>query len=311
MTTRNRTFERTPNRKVPAPRGVFLPILLVVVGLALLAANLGWLSWEGFLRLAELWPLALVAVGADVLTSGRYRVLIVAAALVIVTFFYALGGSVLGLGGSAPSTTTVTQGLEGATRAQVRLTTGVAELRVDSGAGEGLLASGSIRTGRGERVEQSFRVEDGTAFLHLMSERAGPNFLLMTRSGAWNLTLTDAVPLTLDVGTGVGEAVLDLSTSRLERLALDTGVGAATVTLPGTGRYAVAVSSGVGAVTVRIPDGLAARVAVSRGVGAISVPSSFARDGDVYTSPGFDTASERVELRVTGGVGAITVMKSD
>lgn len=311
MTTRNGKLERIPNLKGPAPRGVFLPIVLVVVGLALLAANLGWLSWDGLLRIAELWPLALVAIGADVLTRGRYRILIVAATLVGAAVLYALGGSALSLGGSSPSTTTLTQGLEGASRAQVRLTTGVAELRVDIGAGGNLLASGSIRTGRGERVEQSFRVEGGTAFLNLVSERAGPNFLLMTRSGAWDLALTDAVPIALDVDTGVGEAVLDLGNSNLARLELDTGIGAATVNLPGAGRYEVAVNSGVGAVTIRIPDNMAARVAVSRGVGAISIPSGFARDGEVYTSPGFETAPERVEMRVNGGVGAITVMTSD
>lgn len=311
MTTRNQSFERTPNRHGPARRSVVLPLLLVVVGLALLAANFGWLSWDGLLRIAQLWPLALVAVGADVLTGGRYRVLIVAAALVVVALLYALGSSVLTLGGSAPSTTMVTQGLEGASRAQVRLATGVAELRVESGGGGDLLASGSIRTGQGERVEQSFRVVGGTAFLNLVSERAGGNTLLPNRSGAWNLKLTDAVPLTLEVDTGVGEAVLDLSNSRLARLDLDTGVGAATVMLPGAGRFAVVVSSGVGAVTIYLPDSLAARVVVSRGLGAVSLPSGFARDGDVYTSPGFDAASARAELRVTGGVGAITVKKSD
>jgi hypothetical protein len=46
------------------------PYLLIVGGVLLLAANLGWLSvgWIG--RLLSLWPVALIAVGVDLLTSG-------------------------------------------------------------------------------------------------------------------------------------------------------------------------------------------------------------------------------------------------
>lgn len=40
-----------------------LGLVLILLGVALLAANLGWLNWFMIRRLLELWPLALVVLG--------------------------------------------------------------------------------------------------------------------------------------------------------------------------------------------------------------------------------------------------------
>jgi hypothetical protein len=63
----------------------------------------------------------------------------------------------------------------------------------------------------------------------------------------------------------------------------------------------------VGAATVRLPTGLPVRIAASRGLGAVSIPAGFVRDGDVYTTPGFVAAAERVELQVSSGVGRVAI----
>lgn len=290
-------------------RDTFWPILLIAVGAALFAANFGWFGWGSLLDVARLWPVALVAVGVAILAGGRHRAWVVVGALAAAALLYAAGGIGFGPGGSSLDAVTVSQGLEGAARAEVRLSTGVAALRVNAAAGADLLASGTIRPGRGERIERSFRVAGGTARLDVRSERARTVFPGPTRGGAWDLTLTGRVPVTLEVDTGVGEATLDLRGLRLAGLDVDTGVGAATVILPRSGQYPVSIDTGVGNATISLPDGLAARVLVSRGVGAVSVPDGFLRDGDTYTSPGFETAAHRVELRVNGGVGAITIQR--
>jgi hypothetical protein len=56
-----------------------------------------------------------------------------------------------------------------------------------------------------------------------------------------------------------------------------------------------------------VPEGTGLRVRVSQGVGSNNVPSSYTHTGDVYTSPGYDTAANRVDMEVTGGVGSLTV----
>ena len=51
--------------------------------------------------------------------------------------------------------------------------------------------------------------------------------------GHWDLQLTSAAPLNLEVSTGVGEATLDLEQLQLSGLQIHSGVGATEVTLPG------------------------------------------------------------------------------
>jgi hypothetical protein len=157
---------------------------------------------------------------------------------------------------------------------------------------------------------ESFRVQGGTAHYALTSEGTGQTFFPANKGGTWDLALTGLVPLELHVKTGVGTVELDLAGMQLARLAVDTGVGAATLSLPARGRFEADVSSGVGAVTIRVPADLAMRIVAARGLGAVQLPDGLRRDGDTYTSPGYATATDRVDLRVTGGVGAINIERS-
>lgn len=281
------------------------PLLLIAAGAFLLAANLGWVGWDALLDLWYLWPVVLVAVGADMLLGGRHRLLVVAGALVAgALLFVTTSGGIGASPGGVPEE--VSQQLSGATRAEVSIDTGVTRLTVRGDPTAELLASGSVTPVRGERIARSFDVTGGAARFSLASR--GSLSTTFGRGGTWDLTLTGRVPLALDIDTGVGEADLDLSGLRLTRLELSTGVGAAEVKLP-RGDYQADVDTGVGAATIRIPEGVEARVTVSRGLGAVSVPADMTRDGDVYTSPGYASAAERIDLRIDGGVGAVAVVR--
>jgi len=301
MATERGVTGRAGYRPVPV-----WPLVLIAAGAFLLAANLGLLSWNALWNLWYVWPVALVAVGADLLLGGRYRLLVVAGAVVAAALVYATTSGAVGAGPQGVPEE-VAQGLEGASRAEVSLSTGVTRLTVRGDPDAELLVAGTVTPMRGERVERSFAVAGGVARFSLDSEGrfTAPPF---GRGGVWDLTLTGRVPLALDVDTGVGDADLDLSGLRLERLELSTGVGAATITLP-PGDYEAAIDTGVGAATVRLPQGVEARLRVSRGIGAVSVPAGFARDGDVYTSAGYGSARERLDISLDTGVGAVDVVR--
>ncbi len=284
------------------------PVVLIVAGVLLFAANFGWLRWDMLWGIAYLWPLALVAVGLDVLLRGRYRLLIVVGTLVAGVLLYTGTSGSLGLGPAAPAPEQIVQGFDGARRAEVRISTGVTRLVLNSDPGADLLVEGTVVPVRGERIESSFSVDRDTARFRLESAgRITP--LGGSRPGEWDLTLSGRAPLALDVDTGVGEALLDLSGLELERLELDTGVGASTVTFPASGSFVASIDTGVGSATIRLAQGVEARIVVSRGIGAVSVPGDFERIGDVYTSPGYGSASERVDLSIQSGVGAVEVVR--
>lgn len=297
-----------PSTPPPSGRGIGpWPIVLIAVGVVLLFGNLGWLNLGALLRLLNYWPVALVAVGLNLLTRGRYVTPIVLGAIALALVLWSAEGNLQRVvGGAAPAQVVdVEHGLEGAVAARVTLELGVGRVSIDGAAPDGMLARGTIETGRGERVEQSYGRENGTALLELRSVvPAGPAATMDRRE--WNLSLTREVPLALRVNAGVGENRIDLREAQLSDLAFRGGVGETTLRLP-AGAYAASVDVGVGATTVRLPPQAAARVTVTTGLGRSQVLGEWRRDGDVYTTPGYEDATERIELRVAGGVGAMTV----
>jgi hypothetical protein len=284
-----------------------LPVVLIALGALLLAVNYGLLDLGFLLGVAQYWPLFVIAAGLDLLWRGRYRLALYGGAAALAIVLSLAGGSVgLGAGGAVE----VAQGLEGARRAEVTLDTGVTDLRVAATASD-LLASGSLTTGRGEQIRQSFDVRGDTARLTLAARNRSAFPISVGRGGRWDLRLTDRVPLALRIDAGVGRTDLDLRGLRLESLDVNAGVGDVTVTLPSAGAYAVEIDGGVGEVLVRLPRAVEARVTIDEGIGGVNLPAGFARDGNVHTSAGFATAAVRAEIDIDGGVGGVRLERID
>lgn len=288
----------------PLPKQT-LPLVLMGAGLVILATNMGGLDLA---RLARLWPLLAIAVGVNILSGGRYRALLMLATPLLMLFLYT--SSAPG-GGGAARTETLTYPLGGAQNAEIQLQVGVSDLRLDTSGDPGQLLAGTVAMARGERLIQDVDRRGDTARITLRSARRGASSVSGGDRRAWNLSLSPALPLALTVETGVGRGVLELAEAQLTRLEVSTGVGQTHLVLPRRGRYEATLETGVGAATVQLPRGLAARVEVSRGVGALTVRGDFVRDGERYTTPDYGAADHQVDLRVDGGVGAITIEQLD
>jgi hypothetical protein len=93
-------------------------------------------------------------------------------------------------------------------------------------------------------------------------------------------------------------------------LRLRGGVGQVALTLPRRGKLDARIDGGVGEVTVLAPAGMALRIRADGGIGGVTVDGHFDRSGDVYTSPGYATAENRVDLRIDGGIGRVHVRQA-
>jgi hypothetical protein len=58
---------------------------------------------------------------------------------------------------------------------------------------------------------------------------------------------------------------------------------------------------------VRCRKGVAARIRTKTGIGSVKVYGDYDRINDEYVSPGFNSAENRVDLEVKGGVGSIAI----
>ena len=301
-----------PASPPPARRGAGpWPIILILIGVVLLGSNLGWfrLNLSAVLNLLNYWPVVLVAVGLNLLTRGRYVTPIVFGAIALALVLWSADGNLQRLTGAAApgQTVTVRHDLEGAVAARVTMELGVGQVRIDGGAPLGALVTGTIQTAAGEQIEQAYGRENGTALLELRSlDRYRTVTTGINELRRWELSLTREVPLALRVNAGVGENRLDLRAVQLVDVSFRGGVGESQLQLP-AGGYTGSVDVGVGATTVRLPPDAAARVTLTTGLGRATVQGEWRRDGDVYTTPGFEDAAQRIELRVSGGVGALTV----
>jgi hypothetical protein len=259
-------------------------LILLLVGVLLLADNLGLFAdlpvgiWQ------IIWPVALIALGIWVLwatTRGKtysgeeeHRVVPV----------------------------------EGSKRAEIALDYGAGEFSVESGTEPGAILSGDFEGG----VETRIRREGGTANVRL-SNPSRAFWLPWTWSASfrhrWSVRLTDQLPLDLTVKVGASDCRLDLTECRVERLRLDTGASSTRVQLPArAGHTEVTGSSGAASVSVKVPEGVAARIRASGGVASINVDRKrFPRQGQVYVSPDYETAENTVDIDLDMGVGSLSI----
>lgn len=288
------------------------PLLLVGLGVMLLLQNFNLLPPGTWQALTQLWPVLLILIGLDMLVGrrswgGAVLVLLLGALLVAAALTWAALRANAQPSGEPQA---IIQTVGEARESEVNLDFGVGELNVFALTDSAYLMEGRLQHGPGESLKQSYSVEDGVGTLTLDQVQNTILLPFLAGPGArthWEVRLTDDMPLSLGVDTGVGEAALDLSGLQLKALNLDTGVGKTTVIFPDSGTIRATISTGVGEVILAIPEDLPARLTVDSGLTTVNFPSRFARNGEVYTTAEFTTNGNYLDLELDTGVGSVTI----
>jgi hypothetical protein len=271
-------------------------------------SNLGAWPWGISESLWRLWPVLLIALGLDLIVGRGRRWL---SGLLLAVLVLVLAGLTVVIQAHPPTLRSESFSLDagGARRARVELSPRVARLRLAAASGGDGFLQGTVRLGDREKVKRVERREGDLAVVRLEQRRHGwIGFLVSSEEPSWDLQLSRALPVDLEVASGVGETELDLRQLQITSLAIDTGVGATEVTLPEHGRLRAEIKGGVGEIVVRIPATMAAHIQSTIGLGRLDVDGAFDHQGSEYRTPGFDTAADRVELVVHGGVGNIEII---
>jgi hypothetical protein len=289
-------------------RGVIGPLLLILLGIALLLDSLGVWSpnWRDVWRL---WPVLLVLAGLQIIFSrtawgGLVSLLAVVAVIV---------GAIWLSPPEARARVTeevIDHPAHGIASAAVRADLGIGTLEVSALEDSDQAFELRARYDRGQvSLTHDVQVEDGIARVRLgtASRRTGWSPLSRSFESDWRLMLNPEVPMQLDISTGVSSAHLALERLALTRLTVNAGVGEVRLTLPAAGRYEVSVDGGVGALAIDVPEGVEARVRLDRGLGAVKVAPRFLPQGVYYVTAGYEDADNRAEIDIDGGVGSITI----
>lgn len=290
---------------------LFGPLLLVAGGMVLLLNNFGLVEWDIWLRLLRLWPIFIIGAGLDLLLGRRSMVGSVIVAAVLIAL---LAGGAWYLSTEMPDMPEriqeVSYALEGATQAEVSISFGVGTLKLGALGDSRQLIEGTVDLGKGETLISAHQVKANRATLTLNSKMSTPfNYpISYTKDKTWALNLNSGVSLNLSIDTGVGTSELNLRRLNVSDLSINAGVGKTAIVLPQRGRYDVRIDAGVGEVIIEVPEGLEVQIKVDSALGGVEMPGSYERSGSTYSSPGYkNTAGDRAEVKINGGVGRIVV----
>jgi hypothetical protein len=289
------------------------PVILIGLGVIFLLNSLGLLAWSVWEVIFRLWPVLLIAVGLEIilnrLSAWGSLLALVLTAVILAGAFWLLGP---GIGTrQVVAGEEVRQALGEASQARVVIEPSVGSLHIEALPESANLVEGVIRVGRGQRVKRDFAIAGKTATFTLRSEgeTIGPFFWWGDQQN-WELGLAPEVPLLLEVSFGVGQADMDLTGLTVSNLKVSMGVGQTKVTLPDQGRFQATIDSAIGETIVVIPAGMAARIHVDTGLAVSDLPDGYQQRDDVYTSPGYASADDHVDLEVSQAIGKITIRQS-
>lgn len=292
---------------------LFGPTLLIGIGLLLLLSNMGYLSFDMWVVILQLWPLLLVAMGVNLILGKRsswfgvlIAILLLSVVLVMALFVTPGFGMVRGLGDPIA----ISQPIAGYERAELNITSSVGHLTIDAKSTADQLIEGTVTPLANEKVSTRFEQEGDVARFWLDSKgtiAARPFFLGPLSDSKWQLHLNAKTPIELNLSTGVGLSEVDLRSLKISSLQINSGVGKTTVTLPMQGDILGDIQAGVGQLIVRIPASMEARIEAKAGLGGVNVQGDFSRSGNFYTTTNYQTANNKVTLNVEGGVGEVRI----
>ena len=265
-------------------RNMFWGSVLVLVGLLFLADNMDLLGgmdpWKLFI------PTLLILLGGTALWSAFQS------------------------GGRVDEAVAISKEAA-ASRARLTLSHGAGRIRVRGGAEMGQLVSGTATAGiafnsfmHGD--EQTVKLSiPARGMLWFMPPFAWGSSLGFT----WDLALADDIPLSLKVESGASETRLDLGQLLVSELIVATGASDTKITLPeAAGQTRVKIESGMASVSVRVPEGVAARIESSSAMVSASIDSQrFPRSGNISVSPDYETAANKVDIKIEMGMGSVTI----
>lgn len=268
-------------------------LVLVVFGLSVLFANLGWTEWSFVFALLNLWPLLLIIVGLYLLLGSTRPTL-----AMILTVLLVLGGvglawaerdSARGFfkGPGAVSTNEISgPPAERFEKGNLGVDAGALELNI-AGESTGSTARGEFRS-RFDPVVASFT--HGDTYELKIGQKAGSTVSLPFGWGEENerldLSLDPNLAWTVDVDVGAADVDIDLEEVLLDRLTLDAGASSTNITIgPRVVEEGATVEldGGAASFTIYLPRSLDITVRNESGLSSDTLDSDFDEvDDDTY-----------------------------
>lgn len=310
-------------------------VFLILAGAIPLAVRAGYLDADQVGRLWSLWPVILIGIGVG-LVLRRTRLAFVGGLIVAATFGLMAGGllsvGMTGFAGGGCGLGGATQAFPGrdgtfATAGSVDLQLDCGSLAIATAGGNGWRVDGTDEKGLGPTIDAT----DTT--MSVRSRNQGGPFTFGDHA-AWQITVPQAPRLDLDVQLNAGSATVDLASATVDGFHLQMNAGSATVDLRTVASLGtIEAELNAGSLGLSLPQ-VSTRGTIQANAGAVelcaapgtalrlhtgeSVLASYdyaghglVQDGSTWSTPGFDTATVRIELETRANAGSFVLDPDD
>jgi hypothetical protein len=285
---------------------IFWGLVLIGLGVLFLAQQLSNGQFDAGEFLRRWWPLLLVLLGLWLVLQAF-----------VGNRWWTGGGMAWGPGprgpgasgagphGPAPSgpgtSERLSLDLAGATDAQIEVAFGAGELVIGR-APPGKLVDGAFDGGVRPEIRGPGRVRLGR---EMPLWGWGPG----RWAQGWHFGVTGEVPLSLRVETGASRNELDLSDLRVSDLVIRSGAAETVIRLPrAAGSTRGRIDTGAASIRLFVPPDVALRIVGRMQLGTNDIDTRrFPRTTTGWSSPDFDSAANRVELAISGGLATLQV----
>jgi hypothetical protein len=282
-------------------------IVLLFLGIVFLLQALDVLPWGLWGTLWRYWPVLIIIIGLRILL--RRSNIWVVSLLIFALLWACLGGAYWQYAPPAGAlTNSYSEPLLSLERASVTIDFDGGSLTLGS------LASGSsdlvevYSNSKGGGITADFHQQNGEGSLQL-SAKGIKRFFWSGPWNNWETSLTQNIPLTLDINSSASSVSLDLSNLLVTEALVKLNAGDCKVTAPSSGgNTSIKIDASAANVEVTIPTGVAARIQLDTSVTVIDIDKSrFPQSGDYYMSPDFGTSGNQVELSIKCNAGRVQV----
>ena len=281
--------------------------------------NLDVIGWGFWLEIWRFWPVLLVAVGVNLMLGRRLPWLTTAIVAVLI------GGSAVGAALLAESERDTMV----ARTSRVLGETNRLDMAVDIGFGS--LTIDSLPSDSPNLVEWSLEAPCGGAStsFHRYGDAAtldvtmDPGSFACQWGARWRVSLSRVPDVYIDIDTGASSIELDLTDLRVPVLNVNAGAASVDIRMPADAGPAEAViSAGASSIDLRIPDGVPARILNDSALSSFDVSGRFQslrgafsegqtvmrrHPSDIFQSPGYREAENRVSIEINVGVSSVSV----
>lgn len=184
----------------------------------------------------------------------------------------------------------------------VKLEMSAGKMYVSSGADDWM--EGEIEySGSKFKPNLEYEISGDKGIIEIDQKNKGVN--LGEQKNEWDISLSEEVPLELEVKAGASDTNLDLRGLKLKELTVEAGVGDIEVDLSGDWEesFQVTLETGVGETTVILPKDVGVKVITKKGIGSTDIEGFISKGDHTYVNEAYEKAEVVITVNAELGVG--------